>query len=490
MSTLLIEEKPPEAATAALAAPSGHTAPLGAAALRFGNPKGLLSSCVLPAKGAGPRSLFAMDADGVLLHIDDVPTSTKGLVCPDCNTRLIAKHSSRGRADHFAHHEAEECKTAGETALHLLGKDVFLSIQEFPLPPFTIEADYEARRWNGVIDETWTSKGWVPNYDLDEADILRSKFTIAKVRLEVYQDGIKPDLIITDDKGRELYVEILVTHRVDDDKKAVLTKRKQPTIEINLSKMERTAPLDDIKKAVEAGLYGSWIYSPKIEAQKQKRITQETAKREEEARAEARRREKTKMWAEKCVGYFQKPDNNTVFVPNQQRHERVIKETLRRLGLNMEQHNEKLFRCRPSATEDSPFRVSEEIVFYELCDLLVVRNLEKLRTIFKRDKTNPDRMHMRYLQGATKISMQEVSDAMEAKGLVKRSLNFCYDAQKAKSLSICPGFYTASDAYEAWIQTLKVYNILVVVEFASAGNRLTIGHSKIKQLAAKMGAPL
>src|SRR5688572_18343649 len=98
-------------------------------------PAGLarLPGCLFAPPGEGPRSLFARDETGALRHISEVETGTTGLLCPDCRTPLIARKGEI-RQPHFAHKSGEDCRTAGETVLHFLAKEIIATGGELHLP--------------------------------------------------------------------------------------------------------------------------------------------------------------------------------------------------------------------------------------------------------------------------------------------------------------------------------------------------------------------
>lgn len=66
----------------------------------------------------------------VLLHISEILPHESGLrcncVCPSCGERLQAKlpKTKEDFTPRFAHHNAETCDYATETALHLKAKEI------------------------------------------------------------------------------------------------------------------------------------------------------------------------------------------------------------------------------------------------------------------------------------------------------------------------------------------------------------------------------
>ena len=74
-------------------------------------------------------ALVAKDAvDGSRRHISQVANGLRcGCVCYGCGRALVAKNGGDQNRHHFAHQPDQltaNCATAGETALHILGKEI------------------------------------------------------------------------------------------------------------------------------------------------------------------------------------------------------------------------------------------------------------------------------------------------------------------------------------------------------------------------------
>ena len=160
--------------------------------------------------------VYAMDSKNQLVYIEDVD---KGLACnctcPACHARLIAK-KGKIKLHHFAHHDCKPCAYGAETTLHLAAKDILNKAKKMYLPERTIKiAGREFHADGGFIN-------------------------IEKVELEkrYTQDGvIIPDVVITRNNGKKLFVEIFVTHKVDLDKLDKIKDRHISAIEIDLSSL-------------------------------------------------------------------------------------------------------------------------------------------------------------------------------------------------------------------------------------------------------------
>lgn len=178
--------------------------------------------------------------DGKLVHISEVPSGLAcGCVCPSCYTELEA-HKGTSKKHHFQHHSKTSCKGALETALHLLAKQIIEESSSFLLPPVSV----------GLI------KGKPPLKLVDAR-----KIQIDRVWVEKAYKDIKPDLVVK--AGKEIIaLEIFVTHKVDEEKAAKIKQYGFPTIEIDLSNIDRDLPRDAVKQLVINGVDNKrWINS-------------------------------------------------------------------------------------------------------------------------------------------------------------------------------------------------------------------------------------
>lgn len=143
-----------------------------------------------------------INKNGEIVYIENAKNGLAcECVCPGCKQPLIAKNGGSKREAHFAHLNTVECEHGYQSALHYLAKDLFLEIQYL----------------------TFIKNGKVEQYKID------------RVEIEQRLDTIIPDLIVICD-GKPFIVEILVTHALDDEKKAKIKSMMISTIEIDLSR--------------------------------------------------------------------------------------------------------------------------------------------------------------------------------------------------------------------------------------------------------------
>ena len=174
---------------------------------------------------------------GKLHHIGDV---ARGLACkcfcPACGHRLVARKGQTVQ-HHFAHYQRSQCSAAVETALHQLGKQVLLSEKSILMPAISVShngREYLVRE-EAVIE-------------LEDAQAERS------------MGDIRPD-VIAHVAGKMLAIEVCVTHKVDEEKRAKLANKKLSTIEIFLPVELACEDESSVRSAVAMTARRQWAYS-------------------------------------------------------------------------------------------------------------------------------------------------------------------------------------------------------------------------------------
>jgi hypothetical protein len=183
--------------------------------------------------------------DGNLVHIDDVRQGLEcRCLCPNCKTKLIAKHGSINE-HHFAH-ESKDCDiiTAQETALHIMAKEILSESKFIKLPKVILKDKFafigkeEFTRTNPYVVEKCYLNFKLEKYK-DNQQI------IDNIIVEPYLGNIKPDILL-EIGDKKLLVEIAVTHFIDNKKLNKIIELGIPTIEINLSSYKNN--IDRINK--------------------------------------------------------------------------------------------------------------------------------------------------------------------------------------------------------------------------------------------------
>ena len=190
--------------------------------------------------GKNFNMIYALQ-DNNLVHISDVPSGSQcNCFCPACGGKLIAKKGKIKR-HHFAHYDSEECQYGYETSLHLAAKQMILQHKKIMIPSVYLKFP----------------KGVKKSILLRQAQLIK----VDEVFLERKQENIVPDILLVAE-GKKLYVEIYVTHAIDNEKLSKIEKNGISTIEIDLSKCERNLEKEDLEKFLfEDSEKKNWIYN-------------------------------------------------------------------------------------------------------------------------------------------------------------------------------------------------------------------------------------
>ena len=168
--------------------------------------------------------LYAL-RDNSIVSISDVESGLKcGCVCPACGERLVAKKGTI-MMHHFAHYSGENCAYGYESSLHLAAKDIISKANKMTIPPIYVIFPHSYKK-----DEL-----------INEAQMI----SVKKVELEKRYGSVIPDIVVYTDET-VFFVEILVTHRIDDEKLKKLRKAHVSTIEIDLSKKSSTISIEEL----------------------------------------------------------------------------------------------------------------------------------------------------------------------------------------------------------------------------------------------------
>lgn len=203
--------------------------------------------------------------DGQIISVEDLnPNSEVGLkcncFCPSCGEPLNAKIRGKKREKHFAHKSGADCGKAYESALHILAKQVIDEGVEISLPP--IESTYGNRGFfvvDGIIR-------FPACYSMTKPIIPDKGETV----VEKDMGAFRPDVSIKHN-GIELFIEIQVTHPVDDEKKRRIQEKKISCIEIDFSyykdKILKESDIRDAFVGKDNNVEIRWIYNKKIKEQ-------------------------------------------------------------------------------------------------------------------------------------------------------------------------------------------------------------------------------
>ena len=179
--------------------------------------------------------------DGNIVSIDEVQSGKDcGCVCPACGDELIARKGQK-RMHHFAHRSNEDCEYGYESSLHLAAKDILSRSKKMVIPPVYVEFPQSGKP--------------------KELISMEREISIDDVELEKRFDDIIPDIVVYSG-DKYFFIEIYVTHPIDDEKLKKLKEKNISTIEIDLSKVKRDISVEELSDILlKASDRKSWKYN-------------------------------------------------------------------------------------------------------------------------------------------------------------------------------------------------------------------------------------
>jgi hypothetical protein len=227
---------------------------------------------------------------GRMLHISQVPSGLAcGCACPGCGEKLVAK-KGRKQKKHFAHYSGHACRTALESMLHRLAKQVIADRKIVKTPAVVAEYHGQTRLVRGETD-----------------------FRLDEVVLEQWLDGMRPDIVARRTvKGvpHELLIEIKVAHACCPEKVALIRKRRIATVEIDLSKLARHASSQQEMEDAILSAPRIWLFNAREEAAVAEMRLEaerlEAAARQREEQRRQREEAQLKVSADRLVAAFRK----------------------------------------------------------------------------------------------------------------------------------------------------------------------------------------
>lgn len=174
---------------------------------------------------------YAKSDDGSvknIAEISDVYRKLHQFTCFGCGNRMSAVLGKK-REIHFRHFN--DCNCSNETYLHHLGKDLFVELFE------TAKSQNKRLLVDFIQYETCVNRFCPLGKDhCDGNDGVYKEFELyphfSHYAIEVFDHdtGFKPDVLLTNDQGEKLYIEIFVKHESSDEKIA----SKVPIVEISV----------------------------------------------------------------------------------------------------------------------------------------------------------------------------------------------------------------------------------------------------------------
>lgn len=166
--------------------------------------------------------------NNIVTHISEVESGLKcSCVCPSCGEQLIARKGSK-RIHHFAHCSGQNCEYGYETSLHFAAKEIISRTKKFKVPDLYLK--FSSYKKNLLISA-------------------EKEIKVDDVKLEKRYGDIVPDIVIISN-GEEIFVEIFVTHSIDNNKLEKLKRAGISTIEIDLSKIDHTISTEELSNII------------------------------------------------------------------------------------------------------------------------------------------------------------------------------------------------------------------------------------------------
>jgi len=202
--------------------------------------------------------------EGVLVTADQVESGLScNCFCPACGKKLQAHKGTKKRA-YFAHYRGSDYGYGLETATHLMAKEIIETEKVILLPAHEAHPNWKELEY---IRKEYPDLGYFPE-NLIKKVIVKPwiKVKLDSVNLENKIGRIIPDIVVTA-HDRVLYIEIKVTHGIDDSKLKYIQENNLNVIEYDFSKMAHTINknhllkvLTETYKGAKAG-YGraAWI---------------------------------------------------------------------------------------------------------------------------------------------------------------------------------------------------------------------------------------
>ncbi|MBR1763449.1 MAG: topoisomerase DNA-binding C4 zinc finger domain-containing protein [Eubacterium sp.] len=180
---------------------------------------------------------------GKAVHISEVESGLKcNCTCPACNEPLIARKGQK-TMHHFAHKAKSECEYGYQSSLHLAAKDILSEYKTIVLPEVAINFYNHGGSYKFV--------------KISDA----KEITFDRIVLEKKQGDIIPD-VIGYVGNKKIYIEIFVTHAIDENKLKRIKSENISTIEIDLSDIDRNISKEELTEMLlKDNPAKKWIYN-------------------------------------------------------------------------------------------------------------------------------------------------------------------------------------------------------------------------------------
>jgi hypothetical protein len=200
--------------------------------------------------------------NGKLVHVSEVDSGLAcDCLCPSCSQNLQA-NKGKMKCHHFSHDPSSklrECKSAFETSIHLMAKEILSEDAYIIVPDLTISLSKNDVNGGTYEEEISVEKESRINFD--------------RVEIEKQLGDIRPDIIAYNNEIT-LLIEIAVTSFAGIEKKRKIRNRGINAIEIDLSSVDYTITKTELRELINSSSTKKrWLSNPKVIKAKNKLTT-------------------------------------------------------------------------------------------------------------------------------------------------------------------------------------------------------------------------
>lgn len=195
--------------------------------------------------------IYGLRPDGEMLHISQAANGLScQCVCPGCGAPLVARNAGAYMHPHYAHYSGTACEGAHESELHLLAKQILADEKALMLPAY-------GKVYAGGLQHFL-------RMEVEE----RNDYTM-----------LQPDVVgvqLHPKTGEEsrLWIEIKVTHEVDEAKRQKIGELRVACVEVDLGLFEEQEVTRETLRQflLESKEYRRWINNPVLASRLQQQV--------------------------------------------------------------------------------------------------------------------------------------------------------------------------------------------------------------------------
>jgi len=164
---------------------------------------------------------YALNYSNELVYIDDVDNGYAcNCTCPCCGEKLNAKNGGKIKVHHFAHKSGNICGGYRETLLHIWSKQIIKEEKKLKIP-----------RYNDNVNSFVFIRNEKKTFNLNEQIL-----NFVSVEVEERNDikSLQPDIVGVTSDGLRLWIEIVVTHKCNEEKINLIKENSINCIEIKI----------------------------------------------------------------------------------------------------------------------------------------------------------------------------------------------------------------------------------------------------------------